>query len=351
MKRVIKILSLCLVLNLALLSSGCQKDDHTTAQASSQGRYEWASSAREGESSEVDPTFMDSTCFLKPISINGEDILESNSIVSYDGTPLKLRYSFTRTGDIPVNTTVFFTINGVIQPFRLEEEEEERTLYQFESPESTNIRPVFYIDQPIIVSSSQPSLLMVHFLSNYDYQLDQSSYKPISCIETFHHIYIKAEEESSVPELQLDTVSLEQVEYRAEEIYFSDEEQMDIFYYHYGIFKNELPLVSDMFQFEYYMEGTPEDTFYLALSKDEGSYRTVILQDGEPIPAFGGKTYLDWNSAGKDQGIEVQLDSSAFEEGTHNYYALTIPTHIIPSAEDVVYDAMASKPVTIVMEK
>ncbi len=349
MKRIIKILSLCLVLNLALLSSGCQKDDHTTAQASSQGRYEWASSASEGESSEVDPTFMNNTCSLKLISINGEDILEANSIVSYDGTPLKFRYKFTRTGDIPVNTTVFFTINGVIQPFRLEEEEE-RTLYQFESPENTSIRPVFYIDQPLILSTSQPSLLVVHFLSNYDYQLDQPSYNSVICSEIFCHQYLKAEEKSPDLELQLDTVSLEQLDYRMEEIPFDDEQQ--VYTPYYGIFQNNLSFMNHMFQFEYYMEGTPEDTFYLALSKDEGSYRTVILQDGEPIPAFGGKTYLDWNSAGKDQGIEVQLDSSAFEEGSHNYYALTTRTDIIPSMEPVMLDDVEfTNPTTIVMKK
>ena len=43
----IKILSLCLAMSLALLSSGCQKDDNTTAHTSSQGRYDWAFSETE----------------------------------------------------------------------------------------------------------------------------------------------------------------------------------------------------------------------------------------------------------------------------------------------------------------
>ncbi len=346
----IKILSLCLAMSLALLSSGCQKDDNTTAHTSSQGRYDWAFSETE-ESSEIDPFFFSMNIFLDPVLINGEDTTEANPIISYDGSPLELRYSYTHKSEIPVNVTVLFTINGVIQPFRLEGEEEQRTFYQFEALEMTNVRPAFYIDQPLILSSSEPSLVMTHFLANYDYPIDQPSHDPVICLEAFSPVYVQAEESSSPTKPQLDIVPLEQLEYHIEDLSFMEEEQKHSPFSHYGIFQNELPLVSNQFQFEYYIEGSSEDAFYLALCKDEGSYRTVILKDGEPIPAFDGKTYLDWNSAGQNQGIQVKLDSSAFEESPHNYYALTTRIDTIPSAQPVAFDEMASKPMTIAMEK
>ncbi len=75
--------------------------------------------------------------------------------------------------------------------------------------------------------------------------------------------------------------------------------------------------------FAYDLENLPE--WVLPVQAEPGRHRTVLLMDGEPVPAFDGGYYLDWENESFEQNLIFPLDLSFLpEEGAYNLYSVTI---------------------------
>ncbi len=70
-----------------------------------------------------------------------------------------------------------------------------------------------------------------------------------------------------------------------------------------------------------------EELFFYGVPDSAGEYTTVIFVNDQPVPAFGGKTYLDWTCPGRADSMQIiaEIDPSVIpREGQCVMYAVTL---------------------------
>src|SRR5699024_7376320 len=112
---------------------------------------------------------------FRPNDVNGERLDYENPVVSYQQKPLTCDFSLNCDGTRKINCTLFITINGYIQPFRVENGSQEQTSYTIPVEEEDFQKISLTIDHPVYLSSEHPSYVVFHVLANYDKLLEHES--------------------------------------------------------------------------------------------------------------------------------------------------------------------------------
>ncbi len=305
---------ICFVL---LITSGCQPITNLQVEQ----RYPWASSG--GDSSMSAPKTETLSVGFFPAEINGKTLDPTSPTVSYEGTPLKCTYNLQHQGSRPVQLTMLITVNGILQPFRMENDTQSQTSYTIPVEEHFFEKITFFIDDPVNLSADKTSYVTIHILANYDDLLDGEEDNVLYNLSVYQWFLIPPVEPQWIADAEEPQIaSLDQIEAKQNVVPKAVNE--------------EYPSCRGIFQENLFFdqEGNPampqyltcdsEKQIYLALWQNKsGRYRTLILQDGKPLAAFAGDYYLDWETSGPEQDWEIPLSSDLLTSGKHNYYAIT----------------------------
>ncbi|WP_390487186.1 hypothetical protein [Solibaculum mannosilyticum] len=302
----------------------------------SQGnRYDWDTS-RHPETETLQVGFF-------PNGVNGEQLDYENPTVSYDNGPMTCDFSLTCDGTRKINCTLFVTVNGYIQPFRVENGGEEQTSYTIPVKEEDFQKISLTIDRPVYLSSEHPSYVAIHLLANYDELLenesDEGSYS-LSVYEFFRISPVSSDlaTKEFPPSASAEEVGAVQNGLPDEAVGYNG--------ISYGVVRDEDQ--TGMPSFKRWMKNDSSENYRLALQQEAGRYRTILLRDGQLVEAFGGKSYLDWESSGLGNYWEVPISPDVLGKGSHIYYAVTYCLDIM-NGDTVQCPFLVTEPYTIVV--
>ena len=244
-------------------------------------------------------------------NINGKyrsDTLEA----PYTGGEVTAEVQMSQAGveELPVQFLTF--LDGVLQPFCLDGGEEGQS-HTITMPQGSENHTVSFT--PGIVKPGEPVTLTIVGLFGFTEKLtaDSFAYRAISpavCLGfSVNLIADSSLEAKEGPDFapEAPALTLGEIQYHLDT-------------------REGLEGQSSGYYFSYDPD-TPEDfpEWFLPVSGEPGRHRTILLMDGEPVPAFGGEYYLDWESSTAEESYVFPLDLSFLPaEGSHNLYSVTI---------------------------
>ena len=302
------------LLSAALVVTACGgRETENSSTTEPTNRYDWTESSQAS-------TSRNTNLYLTVNEVNGEQ-LPGDNVATYEGGEVSVRVTFTQSGVAEADAGLLVFLDGIPQEIQVGEEPA-GLLHRFTLGRSAQEK-TFRFTPGTVRPGERVNLVVVGLLG---YTLPSSS--SLDALNPSRPVGAALVGLLADGSLEAKT----EREFTPTAPAFSGGE------YYAGYLGGDEALHGDpSYDYVTYDPGNlPE--WYLPLAAEPGRYRTVLLLDGEPAPAFGGEYVLDWESGQSGDGYVFPLDLSFLpDQGTHNLQAITVNMAEEPMAFDEAY--------------
>lgn len=311
------------VLLFISILTGCGRQEASSSEES--GLFGFESSSSSGEMVESYSLSFNLNC----TSVNGKRVTYEEPLIYEGGAlPFVLEAS-TIAESMDCDVNFLCAVNGALIPSRLNEEPQAQISHVLSFPKGSTKTITLTVDSLNLPMDRSSNLHLIAVANcNQKSPSNMMGFYP-RILSSYSYLISPAQGNGSDQEIEQSVVRLEDYsdyQTNSRPDYYSEAEK-----------KNATEDQEFSPYIKLYVEGKLDtdsayvaveqgDKLRLAVSRETGRYRTVVLVDNEPCPVFDGKEYLEWESTeGPGQCQDLLLDASAIEAGEHNVYALTLP--------------------------
>jgi hypothetical protein len=277
---------------------------------------------------------MGASCSMNIVSVNGEHKTFEDPIF-YSGENVRFDIVYTVGSEsIDFNTLFLCFLDGVLIPFNVNDNADAQTTY-VKGFKAGDIQSLAFIPSLRDKAIQNPSRLRFVAAGNFDARADAMVNTGPPALLTMYSFDIYLAEGYQPTDAEFPSAVLSGVEnagghFETRETFFPKMWDIDgeispySRVYAAGRFDNTANYTD-------FVVG--RDQLRLLASVPPGKYRTVIFRDDEPVPAFDGNLYWDWESPAEGTQVvaDIPLDQGILpKEGVCNIYPIHIAMDDFP---------------------